>query len=290
MRRLPPLNALRVFEAAARRASFSATAEALCVTHSAVSHQIALLEQWLGCELFVRYSSGIRLSAAGQALLQVVGEALATLEAGCATIAAEAQGVELVLGAPGSFLANWLIPRLARFEIAHPDIRLRLQTCSGEEDLLRGKIDALIASCRTAPRGIAMTALFDEQIGPVCAPGGSLSKVGDLAGQTLLHTASRLQAWPEWAQAQGLDAAGFTRGRQFDHLALMLEAAAAGIGLAIAPALLVERELAQGRLVAPLGFASSGASFSLCLPSSRRAEKPLMLLRDWLQKEAAGQD
>jgi DNA-binding transcriptional LysR family regulator len=287
MRRLPPLNALRVFEAAARRASFTAAADALCVTHSAVSHQIALLERWFGRELFVRHPGGIRLSAAGQALQAIAGEAFAKLEAGCAGIAAETEVAEIVLGAPASFLANWLIPRLAGFEMAHPEIRLRLQTCSSEEDLRKGKVDALIASFAAAPRQMRLTALFDEQIGPVCAADQpiSLRTAGDLAGFALLHTASRLQAWPDWAKTQGLDETRFTAGRRFEHLALMLEAAAAGMGVAIAPAVLVERELAQGRLVAPLGFVPSGARFSFCVPAAASGGG-LPVLREWLEREA----
>ncbi|WP_417069295.1 LysR substrate-binding domain-containing protein [Niveibacterium terrae] len=286
MRRLPPLNALRVFEAAARRASFTAAADALCVTHSAVSHQIAQLERWFGCELFVRLPGGIRLSAAGQALQAIAGEAFARLEAGCAGIAAEAGVAEIVLGAPASFLANWLIPRLAGFERTHPEIRLSLQTCSSEEDLRKGKVDALIASFTEAPRQMRLTPLFAERTGPVCAPAllPGISDVRGLLGLPLLHTESKPAAWAQWAESQLVASSDFASGRRFEHLSLMIEAAAAGMGVAIAPELLVEREIALGRLVAPFGFAPSGASFSLCLPVGGIGAA-LAALREWLVEE-----
>lgn len=291
MRRLPPLNALRVFEATARRASFTAAAQALCVTHSAVSHQIALLERWFGCELFIRRPDGIRLSAAGQTLQGAVTDAFAKIEGACAEIANREPHTELVLGAPASVLANWLIPRLARFELAHPEIRLRLQTCSEVDELLKGRVDALIASFTEAPRQTALTALFAERTGPVCAP-QSLAQgltLSGLSAQPLLHTESNPSAWEDWAGIQGLESRSFAAGRRFEHLSLMIEAAAAGIGIAIAPELLVEREIALGRLVAPFGFSASGAMFSLCLPAGSPGEA-LAALREWLRAESEGGD
>lgn len=290
MRRLPPLNAIRTFEAAAHSLSFSAAAEALCVTHSAVSHQMRQLEDWLGCTLFVRHASGVRLTEAGQSLLQAAGQALALLETRCDALRARPDVDELVLGAPGSFLSNWLIPRLERFEAQHPELRIRLQTCADPEDLHKQHIDALIATGRTPwPRQMAVTPLFDETIGPVCAPGTLPpgAKPDLLADMTLLHTRSRLKAWPEWAETQGIDPAAFGAGRQFDHLTLLLEAAAAGLGMGIAPALLVERELAQGRLEAPFGFTACGAVFAFYVTAKRAHEPGLALLRAWLLREAA---
>lgn len=291
MRRLPPLNALRMFEAAARSLSFSAAAEELCVTHSAVSHQMRTLEDWFGRPLFLRHASGVRLTEAGNRLQQTASQALSQLESRCKEILQSSTASEIVLGAPGSFLANWLIPRLEQFEASHPNIRLRLQTSGDFSELASGRIDALIISGHTPwPRDIQATALIEERIGPVCAPNWAHipQQAADLPDQALLHTASRPQAWVEWAKASGLDSAAFAGGRQFDHLPLLLEAAANGLGVAIAPALLVEREIAQQRLVAPLGFIPCGNAFSLCLSASRSGETPLEELRDWLV-ETAGQ-
>jgi DNA-binding transcriptional LysR family regulator len=289
MRRLPPLNALRAFEAAARCLSFSAAAEALCVTHSAVSHQMRQLEDWLGRELFIRHAGGVRLTGAGQSLLQAAGQAFSVLEACCTEIREKHAVDEIVLGAPGSFLANWLIPRLERFEAAFPHLRIRLQTSNTPDELQKQRVDALVCIGRPPwPRQLVATPLFAETIGPVCAPdrASAIRQPGDLAGQTLLHTTSRPQAWAEWAAVHALDAASFTEGRQFDHLPLLLEAAAAGLGVAIAPALLVEREIAQGRIVAPLGFIACGSLFAFCVGAARVRDTGLVHLRDWLLDEA----
>ena len=289
MRRLPPLNALRMFEAVARSLNFSAAAEELCVSHSAVSHQMRSLEDWFGKPLFVRHPGGVRLTEAGSRLQQAASQALVELETCCAHILESGEPCEIVLGAPGSFLANWLIPRLESFEAEHPDIRLRLQTSAELSELSNRPVDALILSGREPwPPAVQALPLLDEVIGPVCSPAwaNKPDAAQGLIGQPLLHTASRPEAWAEWALSAGLDPALFKAGRQFDHLPLLLEAAANGLGIAIAPALLVEREIAQGRLIAPLGFRACGSAFTLCLAEKRAAEAPLLALRDWLARLA----
>jgi len=288
MRHLPPLNALRVFDAAARRLNFSAAAEELCVTHSAISHQIRQLEDWLGQPLFVRHSSGVHLTSAGLSLQQANGRALSLLEEACAKLAQTTQTSEIILGAPGSFLANWLIPRLERFENTHPQIRLRLQTSAELTELATRRVDVLIISAKSWPRQVHAHILFNDAIGPVCAPDWPepLDSAQHLSGQALLHTRSQPHAWSDWAEAQGQNPADFELGRHFDHLPLMLEAAAAGLGIAIAPAMLVEREIATRRLIAPLGFAHCGAAFACCCLPNRQHEPALAALCDWLQSEA----
>jgi DNA-binding transcriptional LysR family regulator len=288
MRRLPPLNALRAFDAAARQLSISAAAQELHVTHSAVSHQVRQLEQWLGKPLFVRHAGGVQLTAEGESLKQAVDHTFSMLVARCEEIAAQAPIAELVLGAPGSFLSNWLIPRLERFEAAHPGIRLRLQTSTAMDDLRRQVVDCLIVSDRNWPADVEIVSLFDETAGPVCAPSWPhrIEAPADLPSQPLLHTSSRPHAWMEWASRNGVDPAGFTEGRRFDHLSLLLEAAAAGLGIAIAPALLVERELSQGKLIAPLGFESNDAAFALCAMRGR-SDHAFCELRAWLVNESA---
>jgi DNA-binding transcriptional LysR family regulator len=290
MRRLPPLNALRVFDAAARHLNFSAAAEELCVTHSAVSHQIRQLEAWFGHTLFSRHAGGVSLSDIGRRLQQTVGPALASLEEGTAAILRTQARSEVTLGAPGSFLANWLIPRLERFEAAYPQILLRLQTSTETEDLLRGRIDALILSGAAPwPAGMATTPLLDEWIGPVCAPAYALNshQAAELLRLPLLHTSSRQSAWQDWAKAHELGTGHWSKGRHFDHLPLMLEAVRAGLGIGIAPALLVERELAAGTLRAPFGFEPGPHAFTLCLESARTDNHSLDTLRAWLLEEAA---
>ncbi|KQR81523.1 transcriptional regulator [Burkholderia sp. Leaf177] len=287
MRRLPPLNALRAFDAVARQLSISAAAQELHVTHSAVSHQVRQLEQWLGKSLFVRHASGVRLTAEGQSLQQAADHSFALLETRCAEIADQSPIAEIVLGAPGSFLSNWLIPRLDQFETAHANIRVRLQTSTTIDDLQRHVVDCLIVSDRNWPTDVEAVSLFEESVGPVCAPDWphDIATPMDLTSQPLLHTSSRPDAWANWAARNGVEPALFAGGRQFDHLTLLLEAAAAGLGVAIAPALLAERELSQKRLIAPLGFKPSGAVFAFCTARGR-SDKALQALCTWLKTES----
>lgn len=285
MRRLPSLNALRFFDSAARQASFTLAAKELCVTHSAVSQQVRQLEDWLGCPLFERRAGGVHLTAAGLGLQRAAQEAFDLLERRCDELKRSSQPAELAVGAPASFLSNWLIPRLEHFEARHPDIRVRLQTAADPALLNTQRVDALILAGRAWPREWAVTPLFPETIGPVCAParGARIRRPADVLDAPLLHTTSRPDAWKDWAAQQGIPLAPQRPGREFDHLGHMLEAAAAGLGIAIAPAVLVEADLHRGRLAAPLGFVESGAAFSLCTrKDSARADAALERLRGWL--------
>lgn len=289
MRRLPSLNALRFFDSAARQSSFTLAAQELCVTHSAVSQQVRQLEEWLGCPLFERRAGGVHLTAAGLGLQRAAQEAFDLLERRCDELKRSTQPAELAVGAPASFLSNWLIPRLERFEALHPDIRIRLQTAADAALLNTQRVDALILAGRDWPREWAVTPLFAETIGPVCSPAwaGRIRSPADVLDAPLLHTSSRPDAWKDWATRQGMELAPRQPGREFDHLGHMLEAAAAGLGIAIAPAVLVESELHRGRLAATLGFIESGAAFSLCTRKhAAHADDALERLRGWLLANA----
>jgi len=289
MRRLPSLNALRFFDSAARQSSFTLAAQELCVTHSAVSQQVRQLEEWLGCPLFERRAGGVHLTAAGLGLQRAAQEAFDLLERRCDELKRSTQPAELAVGAPASFLSNWLIPRLERFEALHPDIRIRLQTAADAALLNTQRVDALILAGRDWPREWAVTPLFAETIGPVCSPAwaGRIRSPADVLDAPLLHTSSRPDAWKDWAARQGMELAPRQPGREFDHLGHMLEAAAAGLGIAIAPAVLVESELHRGWLAATLGFIESGAAFSLCTRKhAARADDVLERLRGWLLANA----
>lgn len=285
MRRLPSLNALRFFDSAARHLSFTLAAQELCVTHSAVSQQIRQLETWLGSALFERRAGGVHLTAAGQSLQRTAQEAFDLLEHRCDELKRGTQPAGLTLGAPASFLSNWLIPRLDHFESRHPDVQVRLQTAADPALLNTQHVDALILAGHAWPHEWAVTPLFPETTGPVCAPAWAsrLQRPADVLDAPLLHTSSRPDAWKDWAKRQGIALAARHPVREFDHLGHMLEAAAAGLGIAIAPAVLVESDLHRGRLAAPLGFVDSGAWFSLCAQETKaRANPALARLRDWL--------
>lgn len=281
---MPSLNALRAFDAVARCGSITKAAGELCVTQGAVSHQIAALDEWFGKELFARDGRGLRLSDAGRELAEATESAFALLSDACARLARPG-GRELDLAAPGSFLAHWMVPRLEDFEQAHPGIRLRLRTDGDFDDLRAGRIDALVV-CGAAPwpADIVAVEVAPERIGPVCAKKWSRGAAADswLAGVSRLGTDSRPEAWKEWSRAAGRILPR-QRMRRFDHLTPLLEAARSGLGVAVAPELLVRGDLAEGRLVAPLGFVDSGLVFALAVLRRRRDEDAIAPLLGWLE-------
>lgn len=293
-RDLPPLNALRAFEAAARLQSISRAADELHVTHGAVSRQVRLLEEELGVALFGKDGRGVKLTDAGQRLRDATGDAFERLRSVCADLQKRVEDAPFVLGCPGSLLARWFIPRLDRLNRELPELRLQLSASEGELDPRRPGVDATL--CFAAPPWPADMRVFElaaESIGPVLSPrygrhavlAGSVPSA--LLDEALLHTVSRPQAWPQWATAQGLDAGRLRLGQGFEHLYYLLEAAVAGLGVAIAPQQLVADELASGRLVAPWGFVETPARLALWVPArqlDRRAER----LAQWLRQAFAG--
>lgn len=276
---LPSLNGLRAFEAVVRTGSVTAAARELGVTQGAVSHLTAQLESWFGLPLLRREGRGVRPSEAGQNLSEHLAGAFALLEEGCARLRRAPRG-ELRLAAPASFLGNWLVPRLESFERA--GTRLVLRTGGSFEDLRAARIDALVV-CGAAPwpADLRVVGFAPERIGPVCAP-PLAARLGDAWPPTAsrLETLSRPDAWKEWTRAAGKRLPKGTV-RRFDHLGPLLEAARAGLGLAIAPELLVERELRRGELVAPLGFVSGPHSFGLAFLARREDEPALAELARW---------
>lgn len=291
LRRLPSLNALRAFEAAARLRSVGGAAAELHVTHGAVSRQIRLLEEELGLALLQREGRGIRPTAAGERLRDAAGGAFAQLQDAVAELRRPARPSALVLGCPGSILARWMIPRLQALQRDLPALTLHLSAHEGEFGAdLDGLDAALLLGQAPWPESWQVHVLAPERIGPVLSP--ALPQAQTLAAgppsallqQPLLHTASRPQAWPSWAQAHGVDPAALRYGTGFEHLYYLLEAALAGIGVAIAPQPLVADDLANGRLLAPWGFAETGGEWALC--TRRETQDPrVQALARWLAGE-----
>ncbi len=290
-RDLPSLNALRAFEAAARLQSVSAAAAELSVTHGAVSRQVRQLEESLGTALFSKAGRGIKLTDAGVQLRDATGDAFERLRVACQDVKQRAIDTPFVLGCPGSLLARWFIPRLDRLNQALPELQLQLSTSQGELDPRSPQVDATLLYAEPPwPADMQVFELAHESIGPVLSPRhvrfAELREAapGALLREALLHTASRPQAWPQWAAAMRLDATEMRLGQGFEHLYYLLEAASAGLGVAIAPLQLVADDLAAGRLAAPWGFVETEARLSLWVPerrSGRRAEQ----LAQWLRTE-----
>lgn len=295
---LPSLNALRAFEAVARLGSVSAAARELHVTHGAVSRQLRTLEHHFGTALFDKAGRGIELTSHGRLLYTSVGDAFSRLGDGCAALQRRIEEAPFTLACPGSLLARWLIPRLDRLNADLPDLRLRVVSSEHELDPRREDVDATLRFAAPPwPDDIRVFTLAPERIVAVATPGvwgcqGRTTSAPEkaLTRVTLLDTASRPEAWPQWARAMGVDdavlAEARARGRTFEHLYYLLEAALAGLGMAIAPELLVATEIEQGRLVAPWPAVVTDASLGLWLApgiDSRRGER----LAAWLRRELA---
>jgi DNA-binding transcriptional LysR family regulator len=290
-RELPPLNALRAFEVAARLQSISLAADELHVTHGAVSRQIRALETQLGLVLFAKDGRGVKLTAAGIRLRDGTIEAFERLRDLCAELKQQGSDAPFVLGCPGSLLARWFIPRLDRLNRELPHLRLQLSSSEGDLDPRRPGLDASLLFAEPPwPADMQVYELAIEAIGPVLSPryAGAAALLGSapqtLLGEALLHTSSRPQAWPTWAAQQGLAVAELKLGQGFEHLYYLLEAAVAGLGVAIAPQQLVAADLAAGRLIAPWGFVETAARLVLWVPA-RALDPRAAQLAQWLRGE-----
>ena len=292
-RDLPPLNALRAFEATARLNSVSQAAEQLNVTHGAVSRQLKVLEEHLGVSLFVKEGRGLRLTEAGIRLRDSSSEAFDRLRNVCAEITQTQDNAPFVLGCSGSLLARWFIPRLGRLNADLPDLRLHLSAGEGDLDPRRPGLDALLVFAEPPwPADMQVYELASERIGPVLSPRYarcaqlSQAPASALVSEPLLHTTSRPQAWPSWAQQNAIKPTDLNYGQGFEHLYYLLEAAVAGLGVAIAPEPLVAEDVRAGRLTAPWGFNETPAQLALWLPK-RAADGRARQLAQWLKAELA---
>jgi DNA-binding transcriptional LysR family regulator len=290
-RDLPPLNALRAFEATARLNSVSQAAEQLHVTHGAVSRQLKVLEESLGVALFSKDGRGLKLTDAGIRMRDASGEAFDRLRTVCAELSQGSADAPFVLGCSGSLLARWFIPRLGRLNAELPDLRLHLSAGEGDLDPRRPGLDALLVFAEPPwPADMQVFELASERIGPVLSPRFAryeqlkAAPVEQLLGETLLQTTSRPQAWPSWAQQNGIDPKALRYGQGFEHLYYLLEAAVAGLGIAIAPEPLVADDLRAGRLAAPWGFSETPAQLALWVPK-RAADGRARSLAQWLRDE-----
>ena len=292
-RDLPSLNALRAFEAAARLGSMSLAAQELHVTHGAISRQVRTLEEALGQPLFARQGRGVALTETGQPLRELCSAAFGQLREGWQQLRNARTTAACVLGCSGSVLARWVIPRLERLRHDLPALTLHLAV--QEEpvaDHLANVDAALLLAAPPWPTGWQVHELAPERIGPVLSPrypGADRLRelpASALCDEPLLHTASRPQAWPEWARAMGLPAESLQQAQALPHLYFLLEAAAAGLGVAIAPQPLVADDLASGRLLAPWGFRETSARWVL-VSARRSGDARLAALADWLRRELA---
>ncbi|QXQ07178.1 transcriptional regulator GcvA [Sphingosinicellaceae bacterium] len=289
MRRLPPLAAVRVFEAAARHLNFTTAADELGMTQAAVSYQVRALEERLGVPLFLRAKGRVTLSDAGRRAAPLVSSAFDALDGAFAALRTEEAGV-LTISSSTTFASNWLAPRLGGFQLAQPDIAVRLHSSNTIVDFARDEVDAGIRSVRAPGPGLNAEPLFTADVTPMASP-GFLSRHPMRVPADLL-TVPRLSPdddwWPLWFAAVGLAPDPQRAGLRLDSQVIEGAAAIAGQGIAILSPQMWTRELADGRLVAPFAeLASTGAGFWLVCPEGRRNVAKIKAFRAWLLAEVA---
>lgn len=284
-----PLNALRAFEATARLGSMTAAASELGVTHGAVSRHIKTLEEQFGLALLRRLPHAVTTTAEGAQLAADLAAAIELIHLGVSRL----RPGPLTLSCSATIMMYWLIPRLQGFKRDHPGVELRLNINYGEVDFARDEVSVAIRNSMYAPpQDVVTKKLTDEEIGPVCHPDYaarlSLAEPGDLARARILATATRPNAWREWAGAVGRGDLALGTHESYEHFYLVIQAAACGLGIAIAPRLVVEREIASGHLVAPFGFVRGPHHLGLWIAPHLRARADLRKLVAWLETEMQG--
>ncbi len=302
MNRLPPLNALRAFEAAARHLSFTRAAAELNVTPAAIGHQVRALEELLGIPLFRRMNRSLLLTDAAQACLPDLREGFARLGDAVETIRDSGSQGRLTVTVAPTLAAKWLVPRLDRFWTAHPEINLRIDTAMAELDLAREGVDIGIRFGDGYYPGLRVERLMGEMLFLVCAPAlregpRPLLAPADLRSHVLLHIEgeTRDRSWPDWpswlraAGCAGIDAA---TGPRFSQTITAVQAAIDAQGVVIAPASTVNDDLEAGRLIKPFadipGIPTEFAWYVVS-PESSADNPKVVAFRDWVFAEATSQ-
>jgi LysR family glycine cleavage system transcriptional activator len=288
---LPPLNALRAFEAAGRLGSFKEAAAELHVTHGAVSQHVRLFEEWLGAPLFERHNRRVALTPAAKAYLAEVGPLFEQLAQATARYGVpETICRTLHVSAPATFTLRWLVPRLATFRAGHPDVDVKVETSNESVESLKESYDIVIRGGPDTFYGYSMRPFLTEERLPVCSPAllqrQPLQTADDIRHHTLLHTSSLPRLWPDWMASARISALKPAAAITFDHFFLTLQAAIDGIGIAMGPTALVADDLATGRLVAPLsGPRLPSRSYCTYVADGKSADDLVVLFRSWLEQE-----
>jgi LysR family transcriptional regulator, glycine cleavage system transcriptional activator len=292
--RLPPLNALRCFEVAARHLSFTKAAEELNVTHSAVSHQIKALEEWLGMQLFRRVNRGLMLTEPGQAYLKPVREAFERLGEATRRLRSKGRTGPLTVTVMPSFAGKWMMPRLRRFRERHPDIDVRISANSHVVDFNREDVDLAVRYGRGHWPGLKVELLMRESMFPVCSPkllDGPLplKTPADLSHHSLLSDFDwQIDLWQLWFDAAGIPGQVPNHALSFNYSNLMLQAAIDGLGVALSQNVLAGDDLAAGRLVKPFDISlPSEFAYYVVTPEVTAEQPKIKAFRDWLFAEAS---
>lgn len=291
MAALPALSTLLAFEAVARRRSFALAAGEMNLTASAISHQIARLEAFLGVKLFDRSTQGVRLSAAGEAYLRRVGGALGAIGAATDDVRQGVRNSLYVHVAP-SLASLWLMPRLADFARAQPDVSLFLSASHVHSDFALGQADLDIRYGVPQWPDLVVQSLFDERILPLASPGfierHPLREPADLLAAPLIQSAVGVRQWGDWLGAQGVTQAPERYALRFDRAQLALDAAVQGLGVALESAVNAAQHIAEGRLVPPFGAerALTIQAHFVVYPAQNGRRSEVEAFVNWLHEQA----
>lgn len=297
-RRLPPLNAVRAFEAAARHCSFTRAADELFVTQGAVSHQVKLLEEWFGFLLFDRHKRELHLTRKGEEFLPAVRVMLNDLHVATRALLDEDAERLLCVSVAESFAVNWLINRLGRFRERHPDLDIRLASQNQIDDLgnVIGEegpnwVDLRIRYGRGKWPGLHITKLFDEEVFPVCSPDlikpdRPLTRLEDLADYVLIHDDMQM-SWESWLRSVGYSNGVSAKGPKFSHSHMALQSALNGEGIVLGRSVLVMDYLRAGQLVRPMQIAVPAEhSYFLLCQERMVGDAKVKAFTSWILEEA----
>ncbi len=292
--RLPPLNSLKAFEAAARRESFLEAATEQNVTPGSISRHVRLLESYLGTELFVRRSNGVTLTSAGREYAAKVSGIFRDLRTETDRFSKPSRDRAIVISTLPIFSERWLYRRIPSFRNAFDRAELRVEAHNGEHDADREDVDAWILYSKGHHPGYSVAQLFGEEVFPVCSPQfretlSARPDADEIIGQPLLHDIYWDTDWPDWARAVGATAGDLAANMRFALYKGVIQAAVDGMGMAVGHGEMVAKELATGKLV-PLAHLSvaSEKSYHLVMNASSANDRTLVRLREWLLQECAG--
>jgi LysR family glycine cleavage system transcriptional activator len=290
MRRLPPLAALRAFEAAARHLSFKRAAAELAVTPTAISHQIRLLEDQIGLKLFERRPRLLLLTPEGQRLYPVLRDGFDAFAKAIASLNTRRSRTVVTLSATRAFTSRWLVPRTTSFAAAHPRMDLRLHAADEPVDFRGAAVDVAIRYGRGSFPGLKAEELFRDEFAPVASPHLGLREPSDLRRQTLIHfewyrTDRETPIWPRWLARAGMRDFKPRAELTFTDESHAIQAAIAGQGVALLDLMLIADELASGALVQPFGPVLPGYRCFLVYPEAATESERIAAVRSWLRSE-----
>lgn len=287
IRRLPPLNALKAFEAAARHLSFTKAAEELYVTQAAVSHQIKILEEHLGLKLFLRRNRSLLLTEEGQGYYLDIKEVFSQLLDATEKLFARGEKGSLTVSLTPSFAIQWLVPRLSLFNELYPDIDVRIKAQEHDENSLTDDVDLAIYYGKGHWAGVEIHKLHTEYLVPLCSPlllNGTkpLTSPHDLRHHTLLHDTTR-RPWKQWMKTAHINTVNVNQGPIFSHSSMVLQAAVHGQGVALGNSVLAKPELDAGRLVIPFNHRlESKNAYYLVLRAAQAELGKIVAFKEWM--------